>query len=100
MSGKADFGVVMDMSRIRDHSAAVRASRGGQRLGMTQSDASREPGADDLAALVWQARRWSESTPDPVAERPAPDGSGPSFRARVRRLLANRPESDPPHSRS
>ncbi|MET7304170.1 hypothetical protein [Embleya sp. NPDC005575] len=67
---------------------------------MTQHDASRESGADELAALVWQARRWSESAPDPAAERPLVDGVKHSFRARLRRLVANRPEPDPPRADS
>ncbi|MFI6586912.1 hypothetical protein [Embleya sp. NPDC050493] len=63
---------------------------------MTQHDASRESGADELAALVWQARRWSESAPESAAEPPLPGGSGNSLRARMRRLVANRPEQEPP----
>ncbi|MYS80812.1 hypothetical protein [Embleya scabrispora] len=67
---------------------------------MTQHDPSRKSGADELAALVWQARRWSESAPDAAPGPPLPDRSGRSFRARVRRLVANRPEPDPPRADS
>ncbi|MFI6984400.1 hypothetical protein ACIBSV_38225 [Embleya sp. NPDC050154] len=67
---------------------------------MTQHDSSRESGADELAALVRQARRWSESAPDPASGQQSPDASGDSLRARVRRLVANRPDAEPPRTGS
>ncbi|WP_126644078.1 hypothetical protein [Embleya hyalina] len=57
---------------------------------MTHHDASRENGSDELAALVRQARQWSEPAPDGSAERPLLDPSTDSLRERMRRRRANR----------
>ncbi|WP_439680149.1 hypothetical protein [Embleya sp. MST-111070] len=57
---------------------------------MTHHDSSRENGSDELAALVRQARQWSEASPDSSAERPMLDPSTDSLRERMRRRRANR----------